>query len=137
MTSKLVREGRMCPYCNSKTKLIDTAEIYHGHHYGYAWACVEYPNCDAYVGTHKANNLPLGRLANAELREAKKKAHTAFDPVWRTGGMSRSYMYQLLSDYLEIPSNQCHIGMFDVDLCNEVVEFIQAYHSGAVQTTPK
>jgi hypothetical protein len=35
------------------------------------------------VGCHKGTTKPLGRLADAELREWKKRAHAAFDPVWQ------------------------------------------------------
>ena len=31
----------------------------------------------AYVGVHKGTDKPLGRLANAELRYWKKRAHAA------------------------------------------------------------
>jgi len=50
-------------------------------------------SCDAYVGVHKGTDKPKGRLANAELREYKKKAHSAFDPLWRFGGMMRRQAY--------------------------------------------
>ncbi|MFB5268120.1 zinc-finger-containing protein [Paenibacillus enshidis] len=37
----------------------------------------------AYVGVHDGTDIPLGRLANRELRELKKQCHALFDPVWK------------------------------------------------------
>jgi len=77
-----------CPYCQSAAKLVGGRAIY-PHRPDLAakrfWQCKP---CDAYVGCHEAGNgqgdgtKPLGRLANAELRKAKKDAHYAFDRLW-------------------------------------------------------
>lgn len=80
MTAK--KTGPPCPYCNSPTEFIDSKRVY-GRWYGWLLACTRYPQCDAYVGCHGESKNPLGRLANAELRAAKKAAHAAFDPLWR------------------------------------------------------
>lgn len=109
-----------CPYCNSDTKFMDSKKIY-GKSYGMVWACINYPKCDAFVGVHKGTNKPLGRLANAELREYKKKAHAAFDPLWKDGGMKRIEAYGWLSKQLELPMDETHIGMFDIDMCKKVI----------------
>jgi len=65
--------------------------------------------------------MPLGRLANAELRAAKRAAHAAFDPIWKGGDMSRHAAYGWLAKQLGISRANCHIGMFDVDGCEAVV----------------
>jgi hypothetical protein len=65
--------------------------------------------------------LPLGRLANAQLRVAKQKAHAAFDPIWKGGKYSRREAYNRLAKGMRIPVEDCHIGMFDVDQCKFVV----------------
>ena len=64
---------------------------------------------------------PLGRLANAELREWKKKAHAAFDPLWQGGKMRRNQAYAWLAQRLGLPTHLTHIGMFDVITCQQVV----------------
>jgi hypothetical protein len=69
-------------------------------------------------------------LADAELRGWKKKAHSVFDPLWRKKiereGCSKSFArkagYRWLSEQLDIPFEKCHIGEFDVDMCQRVVE---------------
>ena len=108
-----------CPYCGGKAKLTDSAHVYRGRSYGLIWDCRP---CDAYVGVHKGTTNPLGRLANAELRKAKIRAHAVFDPLWKTRQMKRHEAYALLAERLGIDSKDAHIGMFDVDQCRRVVE---------------
>jgi hypothetical protein len=118
-----------CPYCGYPSALASSAEVYGGRDYGPIYIC---RTCDAYVGCHKGTTKPLGRLANKELREWKKKAHAVFDPVWelpresllQSGfrGPPRSKAYARLAYLLGIPFNDCHIGMFDVEQCKQVVD---------------
>ena len=110
----------LCPYCGTAAELVDSAVIYHGRSYGPAWRCPACP--DAYVGCHRGTTRPLGRLANRELRASKVKAHEAFDRLWRGGLMSRSEAYKLLADWMGLDREDCHIGEFDVDQCQAVVE---------------
>jgi hypothetical protein len=74
------------------------------------------------VGCHKGTTLPLGRLANAELRKAKMDAHAAFDPMWRNGAMSRGRAYGWLAKQLGIDKKRCHIGYFSLEECRRVME---------------
>jgi hypothetical protein len=92
--------------------------------------------CDAHVGVHKGTDRPLGRLANKELREWKKRAHAAFDPLWtakllkrrRERGenykkaWARGSGYAWLATKLSIDRSICHTGMFDVAMCRRVIE---------------
>lgn len=123
-----------CPYCGCDAELVGGAEIYphradlHGQWF---WRCAP---CVAYVGCHKPNpkmgfdgTQPLGRLANAELRKAKTEAHAAFDPLWKTGKLSRRKAYAWLAGSLGIPISECHIGEFDVTTCARVVSLSRSY----------
>ncbi len=113
-----------CQYDGAEGQLVDSAVVYHGRSYGMIWKCPT-PGCDAYVGTHKGSkdHAPLGRMVNAAGREAKKKAHAAFDPLWKSGRMKRGDAYQALADFLGIPKARVHIGYFNPDECARVVEF--------------
>ena len=121
----------ICPYCNKKAELVDSKIIY-GISYGMIYLC---RRCDAYVGVHKNSKkfVPLGRLANAELREWKKKAHSVFDRLWRIKMIrekcskthARKSGYKWLAKQLEIEVKDCHIGMFDVNMCQKVVSIIK------------
>ncbi|MPQ56379.1 zinc-finger-containing protein [Duganella sp. FT27W] len=131
-----------CPYCNQRSKLVDSKVIY-GTSYGLIYLCRP---CDAYVGVHKGTETPLGRLANAELREWKKRAHAAFDPVWernivqavqRNGGRfpkgiksnMRGQAYKQLAHAMNIDRELCHIGMFDVEQCMAVVRIARQWNN--------
>ena len=110
-----------CPYCGD-TATLSGGDVIYPHrpdlHHKKFYRC---ELCDAYVGCHPGTITPLGRLANAELRKAKTQAHAAFDPLWKTGYMSRSAAYAWLAKCLKLPPEQCHIGMFDVATCEIVV----------------
>lgn len=118
----------LCHYCNVQSELVTGKKIYPHRKDLYKltfWMCKE---CSAYVGTHKdSNNKPLGILANDELRKAKRSAHSDFDPLWRDGHIKRKEAYRLLSQFLEITSSECHIGMFCIDRCRLVNEFVSQY----------
>lgn len=120
-----------CPYCQSEAELRDKSAVYGGGRYfGLMWVCKRYPKCDAYVGCHPNTDKPLGRLADAALRKAKERAHDAFDPLWKakaaaekiSKGKARGAGYRWLAQALGIDPKDCHIGMFDVALCNRVVQ---------------
>lgn len=84
-------------------------------------------SCDAYVGVHHGQEKALGRLANRELRQAKKDAHYFFDMIWKGKTMNRTMAYKWLSNQLNLPSEYTHIGMFDLDYCSKVIELSKAY----------
>src|SRR5690349_3681181 len=113
----------ICPYCNRQAWLVAGSFIYPHRsdlHEKQFYLCRP---CDAYVGCHFGTTQPLGRLANAELRQAKIEAHAAFDRLWRgSSSRTRSHAYKWLAGKLGIAWKDCHIGMFDVEQCRRVVE---------------
>lgn len=113
-----------CPYCGNPAQLVDSAIVYRGRSYGLIWDCRP---CDAYVGVHKnsKDHAPLGRLANAELRTWKRRAHDAFDPLWRNGYFTRKEAYAYMRDILHLTSEQAHIGKFDVGQCKRLIEALE------------
>lgn len=122
--------GKTCPYCLKKTVYVDSEEVY-GRSYGMIYLCRP---CDAWVGVHKGTNHALGRLANDELREAKKEAHYYFDKLWKakmlqgiSKNKSRGAAYKWLASQLGIKAPETHIGWFDVDMCNRVVEICRPH----------
>lgn len=119
-----------CAYCGNDARLVTGAEVYPHRpdlHARKFWRCKP---CKAYVGCHKNSDaVPLGRLANAELRLWKGKAHAAFDPLWEKekGVMTRSAAYRWLREALKMNYDECHIGEFDVEQCKAVVHACSAY----------
>lgn len=75
--------------------------------------------CFAYVGMHPFTNIPLGTLANAETRKARKECKEPFEKLFKSGRFTRSEAYELLAKKLGIPKEECHFGWFDIDMCNK------------------
>lgn len=116
-----------CPYCSNEPELVGGNVIYpHRADLAHLNFYLCRP-CNAYVGCHRGTTNPLGRLANAELRQAKMEAHNAFDPLWKFNTfygqrLKRAKAYEWLAGKLGIDAKDCHIGMFDVSTCQRVVE---------------
>lgn len=111
----------ICPYCESESKCVSGDVVYpHRKDLHSKWFYQCKP-CDAYVGCHPGTKNPLGRLANAELRKYKSLAHKAFDPIWKEKIMKRSDAYKSLAAEMKINAAECHIGMFDVNQCKQVI----------------
>lgn len=129
----------ICPYCTLPASLVGGDAIYPHRPDLYAKQFYFCAKDGAWVGCHPGTTDPLGRLANAELRQAKMAAHAAFDPIWQARyeakhandpkykkGMARGGRYKKLAELLGIPQQECHIGMFDVERCQRTVELCRA-----------
>lgn len=130
----------ICPYCNKPARIVGGDAIYPDRR---DLALLKFhlcSPCDAYVGCHAPGarfrdaagrkvvsdgTLPMGRLANSELRRARMAAHQAFDPTWRNAGTPRRAAYEWLANQLKLPVDRTHIGGFDVAQCRQVVEICQ------------
>lgn len=118
---KDILSAKVCPYCKSSTRVVDEVYIYGKTYKGRLMICCKnFPECDSYVGTHD-DGEPLGRLADKKLRLWKKKAHAAFDILWKEKHVDRTEAYEELADFLNIPDKYCHIGMFQVKTCVKVL----------------
>lgn len=114
-----------CQYCQGSVAYTDNSVIYGGKTYGehpYIYRC---DDCGAFVGSHKGTNIPLGTLADHETREARKRAHSAFDHIWKNsrGAVTRSAAYRWLATKLGIQKHECHMAWFDKETCAKVVRF--------------
>lgn len=113
-----------CPYCQQAANLITGRELYAHRpdlHELRFWQCKP---CDAFVGCHKdsKDHKPLGALANRETRTWRMKAHRAFDPLWKSGVMSRRDAYDSLAERLGYERGKAHISWMTADECRRVVE---------------
>lgn len=117
---------RPCPYCPAEAQLVTGAEIYPHrrdlHHLPY-WACLP---CEAWVGCHPGTEKRMGRLANAATRRLKQAAHAAFDPLWKSGRMSRTKAYRWLQEQTGLDARDCHIGWMSDDQLRSVVRICEA-----------
>lgn len=115
----------ICPYCGSVAKFSTSREVYRGQDFGMMYICINYPRCDAYVGVHDGTDKPLGRMADRELREWKKRVHAIFDPFWKSGQLKRVHAYSRLARMMGMSIKECHVGMFDVENCKKAVSLIE------------
>ena len=105
---------------------VSNSKIY-GRAYGeWPWAllCVN-RNCGAYVGLHPATGIPLGTLATANIRAARKMAKNLFNPLWQGPNArvrNRSEAYAWLATQMDIPVEQCHFGWFDAAQCEHAAQ---------------
>ena len=132
-------EKVICPYCDEQAIFTTSKKVYGGRDFGMIYLCEP---CNAWVGVHKGTAKPLGRLADDELRYWKRMAHASFDPIWKKRfeeinskdpkykkHMARSGRYKLLAKEMNISRDECHIGMFNVEQCQEVIKIC---NSGAL-----
>jgi hypothetical protein len=122
-----------CDYCHRDARFVTGAKLYPHRpdllHKKFWWC----EPCDAYVGCHDRNKRlgfngdePKGRLANAELRKIRIAAHAVFDPIWKSGEMTRTEAYAWLAEAIGISPANMHIGMLDVDGCRAVIAVARA-----------
>lgn len=119
----------ICHYCKQEAELVTGREVYpHLPKLAHKkiWRCLP---CQAWVGTHEnsKDHKPLGILANKSLRDMKMRAHMVFDPLWKDMGMKRVQAYKRLAEALGIPTNKCHIGMFDEEMCQKVINVCRGW----------
>lgn len=129
----MISKPPSCPYCGKHSKLVTGERLYPGKDkvaHKHFWLCEP---CDAWVGCYEnsATLKPVGRLANAELRAAKRAFHGAFDILWMVGyeRLSRlndgrvtkhdciSTAYKWLAAHMGINIKDCNLGLFDVAQC--------------------
>lgn len=115
-----------CPNCGAAVHLVSNAEIY-GREYGdwpYAYLCET--KC-SYVGLHPQTDLPLGTLADRDVREARKKAKAVFFQVKARTGWSRNECYGWLASEMCLPKSETHFGFFDAQFCANAQAHCEAF----------
>ena len=113
-----------CRYCGGIVYLKTSQEFY-GEDYGTSLYVCENNDCGAYVGTHAGTSKPLGTLARKDLRNMRRSCHRMFDPLWKTGIMTRDEAYVLLQERMGMSPEEAHIGMFDEKDCRRMLVLFQ------------
>ena len=119
-----------CPYCDPRALLRSASVVYGeratdpGAPY---YVCAHYPACDSYVAAHRATRLPMGTLANAELRRKRIQAHTAFGRLEKSGLMNKRQAYLWLQAKLGLPEQETHIGKFSTFRCEQVIQLCESF----------
>lgn len=125
-----------CPYCFSAVELVTGADVYPERPElanRNIWRCTL---CDASVGCHKVGarvrrsdgielvsdgTLPMGSLADEELRAARTETHRLFDGLWlEPARMTRADAYAWMAKLLRIPHEDAHVASLSYDECVKV-----------------
>lgn len=112
--------------CNCKqeveARLTDGKEIYPHRadlHSKLFYKCDE---CKSYVGSHGANNQPLGCIPSLEIKQLRMEIHEMIDPIWKSRQLTRKQVYRKLSGRL---GYEFHTGNIKtVEEANKVMALI-------------
>jgi len=122
-----------CPYCGAKASLRPATVVYGSNTKemdSYLYVCDRYPQCDSYVRAHKRTKLPMGTLADGDLRNKRIQAHKAFDWLWKSGLMTKWQAYKWMQGKLALNDEQAHIAMFSEYMCDCLIaECQKAYEN--------
>lgn len=110
----------ICPFCNKPAVWTMNKAIY-GKNYGKSFMCWLCKPCNAYVGCHNNTRRPLGTMANSATRLWRKRAHSVFDPLWKSGEISRARAYKRLRRHFGF---EVHIGESDIEMCKKIINLV-------------
>ena len=124
------RPNIKCQYCGSqaflrpasvldKTEKEDCGSMF--------YVCARYPVCDAYVTAHAGNHMPMGTLANRQLRQKRRAAHVAFNRLWQSNIMTRKEAYRWLQIQLGVDPEDAHIAKFLDYRCEETIRLCENF----------
>jgi hypothetical protein len=84
----------------------------------------------------KIARAALAAPPGSELAKARIAAHAAFDPFWKSGMFSRGVAYEWLASEMGLPIDKCHMVLFNVEQCRQVVAICEAHptHKQVVYT---
>lgn len=119
MKKRIIR----CPYCGS-TAILRDASYVHGEKSrgGKVYVCSHYPVCNSYVNVQSGTTIPIGTLANKELRKKRIRAHKIFDQIWKQGILSKAEAYRWIADKFCLNEQQAHIGKFSDYMCDQLIK---------------
>ena len=121
----------ICRYCGGTVRLVPASMVY-----GAAAAkrlklesekFYQCQNCNARVGCHKGTTRPLGSVANETLRLKRMETHQVYDAFWKRRGMTRTKAYKWLAEQLQLSEERAHIGSFEMDQCQTVIDLCKKF----------
>ncbi|CAL8481055.1 zinc-finger-containing protein [Caballeronia sp. S22] len=132
-----------CDYCGDPAVVAragDHVYPYRDDH-GPLWLC---QNCQAWIGVfpRSTRNVPLGRLADARLRELKAKLHAALEPLVsakvRRDGCNvfeaRAKAMKWLAGEIGADAEKCSIHTLDADRCERAIAVVERFQHGRTAT---
>lgn len=116
-----VRTDLRCPDCGSLLAYLATVP---GRRPFYGCTQHGKTGCRGGIGAHP-DGSPVGTPADQATRDARVRAHDAFDSLWRVGGFTRKEAYAWLQGAMGMLPDQAHIGRFDLEQCGAVVAHVE------------
>ncbi len=120
-----MKRPEICRYCGGIIRLVPASSVYgaSAHRLGLEQESLyQCQNCNARVGCHKGTTKPLGNVANEALRLKRIETHHIFDAFWTSRHMTRANAYRWLSQQMRLPAKETHIGGFEMDQCQMVID---------------
>ncbi|MCM1297763.1 MAG: DUF3268 family zinc-finger domain-containing protein [Muribaculaceae bacterium] len=121
-----MRVSEICRYCGGVVRQVPASKVYGVEAARRLRLTKEWfyqcQNCNARVGCHRGTKRPLGNLANEVLRLKRMETHQVFDGFWRSNGMTRTAAYKWLAERMGLTEAQTHIGGFEMDQCQQVID---------------
>jgi ssDNA-binding Zn-finger/Zn-ribbon topoisomerase 1 len=110
------RDDLTCPDCGALMILRPSK-------YGLFYGCRNFPACKGTHGAHP-DGRPLGVPADRATKEARIRAHAAFDAIWEPGKISgrkrrRGRAYTWLAK--RMGCQEVHMGEMTIEECERVV----------------
>lgn len=115
----------ICRYCGGTIRLVPAETVYGastGRLRKKNEKIYQCQNCGARVGCHKGTDRPLGNVANEMLRLKRIETHQIFDSFWKRQHISRAAAYKWLAKKMNLPEGAAHIGDFEMDQCQKVID---------------
>ena len=77
------------------------------------------------MSAHQKSKLPMGTLANGDLRNKRIQAHKAFDWLWKNSIMPKRQAYKRMQAKLGLREDQAHIAKFSEFMCDQLIAICQ------------
>lgn len=110
---------KLCDTCGKTARLVHDIELYGRPvlDWPFHWWC---PNCYAHINCKPGTDIPVKAMDSIAVKEARRQAHRHFDRLWRTKP-ERTKAYSWLARQMNMSPKECHIGMFTIDQCKDVI----------------
>lgn len=126
----------LCDYCGARAALVKSGEASYPYRedHGALWVCAA---CQAWIGIHarSTRNVPLGRLADAALRDAKARLHSALEPLVagkvRRDGVNafeaRAKAVRWVAGELGFEPVPGSIHNLSLEQCEQAIRYVEAF----------
>ncbi|MGF7000845.1 zinc-finger-containing protein [Paraburkholderia sp. GAS32] len=135
----------LCDYCGAHAAFVKDGEASYPYRddHGALWVCTA---CQAWIGIHSRStrNVPLGRLADGALRDAKRRLHDALEPLV-SGKVRRDHVNPFearakaihwVASELRFDPVPASIHNLSLDQCEQAIRHVEAFiaHRGAASS---